>query len=81
MPRPLTELVAESLARTEADRWDLVAELMASLPDDPDAFGQDTPGYDAEILRRIEEVRNGTADMIPAAEAMRLIMSDDDDAG
>ncbi len=81
MVRPLVELIAESLARPEADRWELVSELMDSLPRDEGAFGPDTPGYDEELQRRIDDLRSGAVKGIPADEVMRRLLADADDDG
>lgn len=81
MNRPLAELIAEALARSEEDREELIAELENSLGTD-DRADDDYPlgpGWAAEIRRRVEAVEAGDSHGIPADEAMRLIMSDEED--
>lgn len=80
MSRPLTDLIAEVLARPEGDRLDLLDAVWDSLPVPDDALCMDDPGYEAEIKRRVEEVRNGTADLVSWEQVRRELMADDPDA-
>ncbi|HEX8244042.1 MAG TPA: addiction module protein [Longimicrobium sp.] len=61
------ELKTQILSLSRKDRADIVQTLLESLDDDP---GVDPAQYE-EILRRVEEVRSGKAEMIPGEEVMR----------
>jgi putative addiction module component (TIGR02574 family) len=56
---------------TEAERAELAQSLIASLdgPADPDAEA----AWDAEIVRRVEEIDDGTAKLIDRDELRRRV--------
>jgi putative addiction module component (TIGR02574 family) len=62
-------IIVEALALPPEEREEIVRTLIASL--EPD-LGLEPEIY-AEVLRRLDEVRSGTAEMIPGAEAMQEI--------
>jgi len=67
-------VLAQALQLPEEERGDLVARLLRSLePDDGDEVtGDDWEGaWSAEIDRRVEEVRNGTADLVDGETVLR----------
>ena len=66
MSTKVEELKAEVLSLPRDEREDIVQALLESLDDDP---GVDPEWY-AEILRRVEEIRSGKAEMIPGEEVM-----------
>jgi putative addiction module component (TIGR02574 family) len=80
MSRPLADLIAEVLARPEGDREELFEAVCGSLPPPDGVLSADDPGYEAEIKRRVDEVRNGTADLIPWEQVRQELMADDSDA-
>ncbi|HEX8905762.1 MAG TPA: addiction module protein [Longimicrobiaceae bacterium] len=61
------QLKSAALKLSLDERLEILQTLLDSLGDDP---GVDPECY-AEILRRAEEVRSGTAEMIPGDEVMR----------
>ena len=69
------ELSALAETLSSGDRARLVAELLASLQDAPDADSE--TAWDQEIERRVAEVEFGKVELIPAedvhAEVRRLI--------
>lgn len=71
MPDLVEELSQKACALPPADRARLAEELLASLHEDRD------PGIDAawdeEIRRRIAEIENGTAKLVPADEVFAEI--------
>lgn len=75
-------ITAAALAMFEDDRVDLIARLHESLEPPPASEDDLTDEeWDAELARRIDDVRSGREKGIPAAEAHRLIFGDHDDAG
>ena len=60
------DLSRQARALPPEDRALLAEELLASLQDDAES-GVDA-AWDAEIKRRLEQVNNGTATLIPAEE-------------
>ena len=69
--QPLDVLRNGALSLPESDRAELAHDLLASLdgPPDPDA----TEAWEAEILRRLDQIDAGTAKLIDRAELMRRI--------
>jgi len=69
MARPLNEIELELLLLPQRERAELAHRLIVSLDegkdDDVDAYWRN------ELDRRQREIENGTAELIPADEAMR----------
>lgn len=67
--RTVERLRDEALNLPRADRADLACQLVQSLdgPTDPDAAGE----WDAEVLRRLDEVTSGNARIVDRAEFAR----------
>ncbi len=69
MARPLKEIELELLSLPQRERAELAHRLIVSLDegkdDDVDAYWRN------ELDRRQREIENGTAELIPAEEAMR----------
>lgn len=70
----LSELTKQAWTLPPEERAQLAEELIASLHDGADP--EIEAAWDKEILRRLEEVRQGTAILVPAedvfAEARRI---------
>ncbi len=60
------ELSIRARALPPEDRARLAEELLASLQDDPESDAD--AAWDAEILRRVEQVKSGTAKLIAAED-------------
>jgi putative addiction module component (TIGR02574 family) len=73
MSNLLAELSKQAKMLSLEERAQLAEELLGSLHED--APGDVESAWDAEILRRLQEVENGTAILVPAedvfAEARR----------
>lgn len=67
----LDALRSDALSLSESERAELAHDLLASLdgPPDPDA----TDAWEAEILRRLDQIDQGTAKLVDRAELMRRI--------
>ena len=72
MKRPA--VFAEALALPTEDRLELAAELLASAPPVPGLLVEGTPEFRAELARRLEEVRTGSARLIPWEEVRETIL-------
>ena len=73
-------ITAAALALPEGQRADLLCRLMDSLEGPPDADVEQA--WDAEIARRLEDVRSGKEKGIPWEEVRRRLQEDaDGDAG
>lgn len=66
MSTSVEELAAQASRLSPDDRARLAELLLASLPDDTD--DEVEAAWDQEIQRRVEQVRAGTAKLIPAEE-------------
>jgi len=66
MPSQLKIVEAEALKLTAEERVQLADRLIASLFDDTEI----EEAWAAEVERRIEEIEDGRAKLIPAAEAI-----------
>jgi putative addiction module component (TIGR02574 family) len=71
MGLPLEKLEAQVMELSEKERAYLAQRLLVSLDD----MGEDDPAeveqaWSDELRRRIDEVENGTVEMIPAEEMM-----------
>lgn len=73
-PTLVEELAARARALSEEDRARLAEDLLASLQDEPESEVE--AAWDREIERRVEQVKAGTARLIPSedvhAEARRI---------
>ena len=67
----LDRVRSDAMRLTEAERAELAQSLIASLdgPADPDAEA----AWDAEIVRRVEEIDNGAAKLIDRDELRRRV--------
>lgn len=67
----LDALRSNALNLPEGERAELAHDLLASLdgPSDPDA----AEAWEAEILRRLDQIDNGTAKLIDRVELSRRI--------
>ncbi len=74
MTKAATKVLADALSLDPDARADIAEELLASLdgPADPGAEA----AWDAEIKRRIVEIENGTARLVPWSEVKRRIERD-----
>jgi putative addiction module component (TIGR02574 family) len=69
------KLLEDALKLPAGERADLASCLFASLDQEP--FLPLDPSWEAEIKRRIQEIDNGTAVMIPWEEARKRIFGDE----
>ncbi len=74
----LEHLREEAMKLPETERRELVLSLQDSLSDVDDDDDDDDdfalhPAWDDEIARRIQRIKNGTARLTPAAEAIAEI--------
>ena len=77
---PNTEqLLQAALKLPDNERGELAARLIESL--EPTAEEDAESAWGMEIRQRIEELDRGTVQPIPWAEARRMILDDNDDAG
>ncbi|WP_459558177.1 addiction module protein [Lacunimicrobium album] len=72
------ELYQQVSALTTEERSELLSFLIRSLDEEP-AVDQDEvdQAWGEEIKRRVESVRNGTAELIPSEEVWKLIDADE----
>ena len=71
MARPLTEIEAEALALSSADRAQLAARLIASLDGDVDDDPADVQvAWEEELRRRLAELDAGTAEVTSSDEVI-----------
>jgi putative addiction module component (TIGR02574 family) len=68
---PIQEIRNQALALSASERASLAHELILSL-DDPSAF-ELRPEQEAEIQRRLESIRDGSAEGRPAEEVFSEI--------
>jgi putative addiction module component (TIGR02574 family) len=64
MTLSVEQIAAEVLSLPHDERKKIAATLVESLGPDPDI----DPATYAEVLRRVAEIRSGTAEMIPGEE-------------
>ena len=62
------ELSQKARTLSPEDRARLAEDLLASLEDGSDSTEEVEADWDQEIRRRVEEVKNGTAKLIPAED-------------
>lgn len=71
MSKPVEKLEAEALDLPAAERARLARLLIASLDDEPaEDLAEVQRAWEVEIYRRLEEVRTGTAKLIPAEKVL-----------
>ncbi|WP_394821100.1 hypothetical protein [Pendulispora albinea] len=63
----------EALALSETDRLELAAELLAIAPVQPGAMDLGSAEYTETVTRRLEQVRQGAVQPIPADEAIERL--------
>lgn len=71
MVRSAKELLDSAMHLPDADRADLAARLLESL--DPNRDHDAPAAWEAEILRRIDELDRGEVDPIPWKEAREMM--------
>lgn len=76
MSTNVEEITAAALALPEADRANLLARLMDSLDDAPGSEDLTDEAWEAEIARRLEEVRSGKEKGIPWEEVRKRLLED-----
>ena len=69
MTLSVEQIMAEALSLPSEERIQITTGLVNSLGNDPDV----DPEWYAEVLSRLEEIRSGTAEMIPGEEFSREI--------
>lgn len=67
------EAEGRRLELPEADRWDLLGALFASLPGPPGVMSEGDPEFDAELDCRLREHESGKVKGIPADEFFRKL--------
>ena len=65
----LNQVRSKALELTESERAELAHDLVASLDGTPDAGAADE--WDAEIVRRLQRVEDGSAQSVDRAELQR----------
>ena len=65
----LNQVRSKALELTESERAELADDLVASLDGTPDAGAADE--WDAEIVRRLQRVEDGSAQSVDRAELQR----------
>ena len=72
MSKDAAKLLEEALELPKSARAALAGSLIESLDEEVDENSE--AAWAAEIARRIQEVETGTVEMIPWAEARRIIL-------
>jgi hypothetical protein len=72
VPTDSRELLAQALALPESERLWLADELIISVKP-PGVMSVDDPGFEAEILRRSDELHSGTAETIPGEVVLEML--------
>lgn len=67
----LDQVRSQALELSEADRAELAHDVVASLDGDPNQEVADE--WDAEILRRLNQIDDGAAELVDRAELKRRI--------
>lgn len=65
----LNQVRSQALELTEAERAELAHDLVASLDGTPDTGAADE--WDAEIVRRLQQVQDGSAKSVDRTELQR----------
>ena len=71
------KVLEDALRLPEQERADLAAHLLNSL--DPEADTDVTAAWDAEVLRRLDELDKGLVKPLPWSEARRSIVEEGND--
>ena len=74
MTENATQRLTEALRLSESDRSELAVELIESL--DPATDDAAELEWDQEIQKRVEQIRDGQAKLVPWEEARRMILID-----
>jgi putative addiction module component (TIGR02574 family) len=75
-----TDIYDSVLTLTPDERSELIAFLIQSLETEKESDLDDAKKtWDAEIKRRVDSVRNGTAELIPEEEVWKELFEDSDD--
>ena len=72
MTPQVSELLEKALTLSTEERGLLIDRLVESLDDEPADEGVEA-AWDAEIKRRVEEVRSGKAKTIPGEQVLRRL--------
>jgi putative addiction module component (TIGR02574 family) len=72
----MTNVSQRAKALSPEDRARLTEELLASLEDLPEPA--EDAAWDAELLRRVTELENSTADLLPADEVFARVRKEGD---
>ena len=70
MTPQVSELLERALALSSEERGMLIDRLVESLDDEPAEEGVEA-AWDAEIKRRVEDVRSGRVKTIPGEQVLR----------
>ena len=74
MAATLEELEAQALRLSSQERGELVHRLMASLEGEPEGTAEEiAKTWEEEVLRRISEIDEGRARLVPAEEVFTEI--------
>lgn len=71
----LAEVLEAALQLTPEERGALASSLIQSLEDEP-PDPEAEAAWEAEILRRIQEIDEGSAELVPWAEVRRRLMQE-----
>jgi putative addiction module component (TIGR02574 family) len=72
MTSQVSELLEKALALSTRDRGLLIGRLIESLDEVPAENGVEA-AWDAEIAKRVEDVRSGRVKLIPGEQVLREI--------
>jgi putative addiction module component (TIGR02574 family) len=72
MTSQVSELLEKALALSIQDRGLLIDRLIESLDEEPAEEGVEA-AWDAEIAKRVEDVRSGRVKLIPGEQVLREI--------
>jgi putative addiction module component (TIGR02574 family) len=72
MTSQVSELLEKALALSTQDRGLLIGRLIESLDEEPAEEGVEA-AWDAEIAKRVEDVRSGRVKLIPGEQVLREI--------
>jgi putative addiction module component (TIGR02574 family) len=70
MTPQVSELLEKALALSSEERGMLIDRLVESLDDEPAEEGVEA-AWDAEIKRRVEDIRSGRVKTIPGEQVLR----------
>jgi putative addiction module component (TIGR02574 family) len=78
MTQEASRLLAQALLLSEQERGEFAARLIESLDADSDADVE--AAWAEEIKERLDSIDKGTVQMLPWAEARKLILEDTDES-